>query len=393
MTATPKRDETVDSYEYFGDPIFEYSLAQGIDDGFLAPYRVRRVVLSPDAHGWAPTQGQLDLFGNDDPRGALHDEGLRAGRVAADPHRGGRQAPDGVPAPHRSVGEDHRVLRGSGARRPDASRPPQRQRRPDEGTPELRRAHRQRRGRHRQGAPQRLRRHGEGRPGDRHDVGDAVDRRRPPDRSQHRAVPARRVDGDVQADDRTRHPLVPRRGQAVVRHHRLLGCDSAVRATPSSTGRPNASTKRRSTTKATSSTSPSSKNPNRLRPGGDGSVDPDDLDHEPRAKFYVDDAEVWVTAEAIYHLDPETQRLRLVEYRDFVTETVRALYPDPKALRGAWSHRVGREEVSNSAGGARHRPRGTPRANGHGRPPTRSTCSSTSRGTSHSLLAPTEPGA
>ena len=57
MTATPKRDETADTYEYFGDPLFEYSLAQGIEDGFLAPYRVRRVVLSPDAHGWAPDPG------------------------------------------------------------------------------------------------------------------------------------------------------------------------------------------------------------------------------------------------------------------------------------------------------------------------------------------------
>ena len=64
MTATPKRDDTVDTYEYFGEPIYEYSLAQGIDDGFLAPYRVRRVVLSPDAMGFAPDPGQLDLFGN-----------------------------------------------------------------------------------------------------------------------------------------------------------------------------------------------------------------------------------------------------------------------------------------------------------------------------------------
>lgn len=47
MTATPKRDESVDTYNYFGGSIFEYSLAQGIEDGFLAPYRVRRVVLSP----------------------------------------------------------------------------------------------------------------------------------------------------------------------------------------------------------------------------------------------------------------------------------------------------------------------------------------------------------
>jgi type I restriction enzyme R subunit len=68
-TATPKRDETADSYEYFGDPLFEYSLAQGIEDGFLAPYRVRRVVLSPDAQGWAPEQGQLDLFGKEIPDG------------------------------------------------------------------------------------------------------------------------------------------------------------------------------------------------------------------------------------------------------------------------------------------------------------------------------------
>ena len=69
MTATPKREETVDSYEYFGDPLFEYSLAQGIDDGFLAPYRVRRVVLSPDAHGWEPTPEQLDRFGKEIPPG------------------------------------------------------------------------------------------------------------------------------------------------------------------------------------------------------------------------------------------------------------------------------------------------------------------------------------
>ncbi|MGH3635975.1 MAG: EcoAI/FtnUII family type I restriction enzme subunit R, partial [Mycobacterium sp.] len=70
MTATPKRDETTDTYAYFGGaPLFEYSLAQGIEDGFLAPYRVRRVVLSPDAHGWAPDQGQLDLFGKEIPPG------------------------------------------------------------------------------------------------------------------------------------------------------------------------------------------------------------------------------------------------------------------------------------------------------------------------------------
>jgi type I restriction enzyme R subunit len=69
MTATPLRNDNVDTYRYFGDPVYEYSLAQGIEDGFLAPYRVRRVVLSPDAHGWSPEPGQVDRFGREIPPG------------------------------------------------------------------------------------------------------------------------------------------------------------------------------------------------------------------------------------------------------------------------------------------------------------------------------------
>jgi type I restriction enzyme R subunit len=69
MTATPKRDANVDTYDYFGDPVYTYSLAQGIEDGFLAPYRVRRVVLSPDAFGWSPEPGQVDRFGREIPEG------------------------------------------------------------------------------------------------------------------------------------------------------------------------------------------------------------------------------------------------------------------------------------------------------------------------------------
>jgi type I restriction enzyme R subunit len=67
MTATPLRQDNRDTYAYFGAPVYQYSLKQGIDDGFLAPYRVRRVVLSPDAYGWRPGEGQLDLFGRDIP--------------------------------------------------------------------------------------------------------------------------------------------------------------------------------------------------------------------------------------------------------------------------------------------------------------------------------------
>jgi type I restriction enzyme R subunit len=67
MTATPKRDDNVNTYAYFGNPIYTYSLKDGIDDGFLAPYRVVRVLPSVDATGWIPNKGQLDRFGREVP--------------------------------------------------------------------------------------------------------------------------------------------------------------------------------------------------------------------------------------------------------------------------------------------------------------------------------------
>lgn len=67
MTATPKRQDNIDTYAYFGDPIYTYSLRQGIDDGFLAPYRVHRIITSWDAAGWRPSQGDKDRFGREIP--------------------------------------------------------------------------------------------------------------------------------------------------------------------------------------------------------------------------------------------------------------------------------------------------------------------------------------
>ncbi|MBU2693087.1 MAG: DEAD/DEAH box helicase family protein, partial [Candidatus Eisenbacteria bacterium] len=67
MTATPRRQDNADTYRYFGDPIYQYSLRQGIDDGFLAPYRVHRVITTWDAAGWRPTQGELDRYGREIP--------------------------------------------------------------------------------------------------------------------------------------------------------------------------------------------------------------------------------------------------------------------------------------------------------------------------------------
>ncbi|MBX7236737.1 MAG: DEAD/DEAH box helicase family protein [Caldilineales bacterium] len=67
MTATPLREDNRDTYRYFGNPLYTYSLRQGIEDGFLAPYRVRQVVSEWDASGWRPDEGQQDRFGREVP--------------------------------------------------------------------------------------------------------------------------------------------------------------------------------------------------------------------------------------------------------------------------------------------------------------------------------------
>ena len=65
MTATPKETKEVSNITYFGEPIYTYSLKQGIDDGFLAPYKVIRIGLDRDLEGWRPYKGQVDIYGNE----------------------------------------------------------------------------------------------------------------------------------------------------------------------------------------------------------------------------------------------------------------------------------------------------------------------------------------
>jgi type I restriction enzyme R subunit len=67
MTATPLRNDNRDTYLYFGNPLYEYSLRQGIEDGFLAPYRVHRVITEWDAAGWRPSKAELDRYGRPIP--------------------------------------------------------------------------------------------------------------------------------------------------------------------------------------------------------------------------------------------------------------------------------------------------------------------------------------
>lgn len=65
LTATPKETRDVSTIDYFGAPIYTYSIRQGIEDGFLAPYKVVRIDLDKDLTGWRPDKGMVDKYGNE----------------------------------------------------------------------------------------------------------------------------------------------------------------------------------------------------------------------------------------------------------------------------------------------------------------------------------------
>ena len=67
LTATPKETKDVSNIEYFGEPIYTYSLKQGIEDGFLAPYKVIRPIINIDMDGLKLPQGTIDKYGNEVP--------------------------------------------------------------------------------------------------------------------------------------------------------------------------------------------------------------------------------------------------------------------------------------------------------------------------------------
>ena len=64
MTATPKETKYISNIDYFGEAIYTYSLREGIEDGFLAPFKVINVT-TDIGEGWRPCKGQTDIYGND----------------------------------------------------------------------------------------------------------------------------------------------------------------------------------------------------------------------------------------------------------------------------------------------------------------------------------------
>ncbi|MDP2924785.1 MAG: DEAD/DEAH box helicase family protein [Nanoarchaeota archaeon] len=67
MTATPKETKDTSNIDYFGKPLYTYSLREGIEDGFLAPYKVVKVAIDKDVHGYRPKKGETDKFGHEIP--------------------------------------------------------------------------------------------------------------------------------------------------------------------------------------------------------------------------------------------------------------------------------------------------------------------------------------
>ncbi len=346
MTATPKRDETVDSYEYFGDPLYEYSLAQGIDDGFLAPYRVRRVVLSPDAHGWAPDEGQLDLFGKEIPEGLYTTSDFeRVVSLLTRTEAAAKHLTEYLKRTDRfaktivfCVNQEHA----------------------DEMRRALHNANADLAKQHSNYVVRIVSEEGDIGKGHLSDFAD-TEKDFPViattsemlstgvDLPTVRNIVLFRTVGSM-----AMFKQIIGRGTRLFPDEDKLSFDiidysgaTGLFSDPEFDGPPERVDREEIDGEGNVVDDIVVEQPEPAfdDDSGDDTVDPEDLDEEPRAKFYVDDVEVWVTAEATYHLDPETQRLRLVEYRDVVTETVRSLFPDSADLRVQWASRVGRQDV------------------------------------------------
>lgn len=343
MTATPLRGEAIDTYRYFGNPIFEYSLAQGIDDGFLAPYRVRRVVLSPDAHGFAPDQGQLDRFGKEIPEGLYQTPDFeRTVSLLTRTEAAANHLTEYLKATDRWAKTIVFCV--------DQEHADQMRRAMHNANADLVRAH-----------PDYVVRivSEEGELGKAHLSAFADTEADTPVIATTSQLLSTGVDLP------TVHNIVIFRTvgsmalfkQMIGRGTRLFPDEdklsfeiidyagaTALFEDPDFDGPPEHIVTEE-IDEAGDQVDPPEVNEPEPPPPDDDSVDPDDVELEARVKYYVDDVQVWVTAEAVYQLDPDTDRLHLVEYRDFVVDTVRAIFPDPKALRARWASAPGRADI------------------------------------------------
>ena len=351
MTATPKREETIDTYEYFGEPLFTYSLAQGIEDGFLAPYRVRRVVLSPDAHGWSPDPGELDMFGKEVPEGVYNTKEFE--RVVSLLMRT-KAAAQYLTEYLRSTDRFAKTVVFC----VNQEHADQMRRALHNANSDLTRQH-----------PDYVVRivSDEGEVGRSHLSRFADTETDTPVIATTSQLLSTGVDLPTVRNIVLFRPVgsialfkqMIGRGTRLFPEENKLSFDvidyaGATRlfSDPEFDGPPERVDVEEIDTEGNVLEEATVEEPE-FDAGNpaDVTIDPDDLDQPPLSKYYVDEGEVWVTAEAIYHLDPATERLRLVEYREYVAETVRQLFPDINELRSRWSSRVGRDDVRDMLAG------------------------------------------
>ena len=148
LTATPKRKDNVDTYAYFGDPVYIYSLKDGINDGFLTPFKVKQISTTLDEYVYTPDDKLIE--GEIESRQALHGSRLQQDHRDQGARSASRQDFHGADQPER---EDAGLLRHAG---PRAGRARPHQPDEDEQRPELLPARDGRRRRARRAAPARL---------------------------------------------------------------------------------------------------------------------------------------------------------------------------------------------------------------------------------------------
>ncbi len=353
MTATPLRTENANTYKYFGNAIFQYSLAQGIEDGFLAPYRVHRVVLSPDAKGWAPAAHQLDRYGREIPAGIYTTpEFERVVSLLERTKAAARHLTEYLKRTDRLAKTIVFCV--------DSEHAEQMRMALHEANSDLTRQY-----------PHYVARivSDEGDVGRDH-LGNFID----PERDTPVIATTSKLLSTGVDIPTCRNVVLFRPIGSIVEFKQIIGRGTRLApdhdklwfqildyagatahfADPGFDGVPEAIVEEEidnegDKVEETVVASPEPAYGEEDRTGGVGAgVDettPEDLETAGAKKYYVDDSEVFVTAELVYVIDPGDQRLRVVAYNDFAADQVRRLYPKADNLRARWRTADGRDEV------------------------------------------------
>jgi type I restriction enzyme, R subunit len=348
MTATPKRDANIDTYNYFGDPIYTYSLAQGIEDGFLAPYRVRRVVLSSDAFGWWPEPGQVDRFGREIPDGLYETRHFE--RVVSLLTRT-EAAARHLTTYMRSTDPMAKTIVFC----VDAEHAAQMRQALNNANADLARQHPD----YVVGIVS-----DEGDTGRMH-LGDFAD---PERETPVIATTAQLLSTGVDLPT-VRNIVLFKPIGSIVEFKQIIGRGTrlypdedkltfeivdysgatALFADPEFDGPPEAPPVIEEIDEedgTIGSVEVAEPEPSYGEQPGEAEPSPDALEEAKARKFYIDQsATAYLAAEGFYLPDPESGRLLLVEYSDYLAGEVRRLYPSAVALRDAWRTRPGREEI------------------------------------------------